>query len=271
MTAQVCVSLKRDKPPSRAGNRVTNQSAAVRPRTERSEPGQPFRLELLVEFDERGMMARPERGAFGRSWKQMRIEPQQPMHLVKDEAIHPQEILDLLAGARGRPGTIAFAPEGRVVHEVDHSGLPVQLLVVVGPHPIGAELPLRRAEVVGQTQVSAQPGVRQVVGERVSAEVGGGRNVVDEPHENGVVGLDALEIIESPNGGVLGENGVGAEIAGPVQFHSPMGQDEGEDQGLQGSRQVEGQAIVGDRPPDQAGGVFKSLTVQHQLLFQCRV
>jgi len=149
MTAQVCVSLKRDKPPSRAGNRVTNQSAAVRPRTERSEPGQPFRLELLVEFDERGMMARPERGAFGRSWKQMRIEPQQPVHLVEGEAIHPQEVFDLLAGARGRPGTVALGPEASVVHEIDDSGLPVQLLVIVGPHQFRAEITLRLAEVVG--------------------------------------------------------------------------------------------------------------------------
>jgi hypothetical protein len=28
---------------------------------------------------------------------------------------------------------------------------------------------------------------------------------------------------------------------------------------------------VGDRPPEQAGGVFKSLAVQPQLLFECRV
>ncbi len=126
-----------------------------RPRTERSEPGQPFRLELLVEFDERGMMARPERRALGQFWKQMRIEPQQPVHLVEGEAIHSQEVLDLLAGARGRPSPIALGPEGGVVHEVDHSGLPVQLLVVVGPHQLGAKIPLRLAEVVGQTQVSA--------------------------------------------------------------------------------------------------------------------
>ena len=201
----------------------------------------------------------------------MRIEPQQPVHLVEGEAIHPEEILDLLTGARGRPGPVALGPKGRVVHEVDHSGLPVQLLVVVGPHQLRAEITLRRAEVVGQAQVSAQPGVRQVVGERVGAEVGIGRNVLDEPHEIGVVGLDALEIIESPDGGVLGENGVGAEIAGPVQFHSPMGQDDGEDQGLQGNRQVEGQAIVGDRSPEQAVGGFNSLLVQPQLLFQRRV
>ena len=94
---------------------------------------------------------------------------------------------------------------------------------------------------------------------------------MDQPHEIGVVRLDALEIIESPDGGVLGENGVGTEIAGPVQFHSPMGQDDGEDQGLHGSRQREGQAIMGDRPPEQAGGIFKSLAVQPQLLFQRRV
>ena len=145
-----------------------------RPRTEISEPGQPFRLELLVEFDERGVPVRPKGSALGRFGKQMRIEPQQPMHLVEGEAIHPQEILDLLAGARGRPGTVALGPEGRVVHEVDHSSLPVQLLVVIGPHQLRAEITLRLAEVVGQTQVSAQPGVRQVVGERVSAEVGVG-------------------------------------------------------------------------------------------------
>jgi len=50
-----------------------------------------------------------------------------------------------------------------------------------------------------------------------------------------------------------------------------MGQNEGEDQGLHGSRQGEGQAIVGDGTPEQAGGVFKSLAVQPQLLFQRRV
>jgi hypothetical protein len=40
-----------------------------RPRTERSEPGQPFRLELLVEFDERGVPFRPKGSALGRFWK----------------------------------------------------------------------------------------------------------------------------------------------------------------------------------------------------------
>ena len=151
---------------------LTKTSTAFgRPRPSRSESGQGFRLELLVEFGKRGMMARPEGSTLGRFWKQMRIEPQQPVHLVKGEAIHPQEILDLLAGARGRLRPVALGPEGRVVHQVDHPGLPVQLLVVVGPHEFRAEITLRRAEVVGQTQVSAQPGVRQVVGERVSAEV----------------------------------------------------------------------------------------------------
>src|SRR5665213_4095399 len=117
---------------SRRGLLWRRPCSTSRPRTERSEPGQPFRLELLVKFDEGGVPVRPEGSALGRFWKQMRIEPQQPVHLVKGEAIHPQEVLDLLAGARGRPGTVAFGPEGSMVHEVDHSSLPVQLLVIVG-------------------------------------------------------------------------------------------------------------------------------------------